>query len=492
VLEDLITKRRQVLERGRRMEGRTDSSGVLKLKTSILQGDSLMTLVRAQVAEIQEHEKKTMEAGAQTIASYDSGSLIIIICFGLITAIMIIYGFITISRGQQEKEEAVIEKLRTMDELKQSEARYRNLNESSNDAIIIMDENIRIISWNKMAYTLFGYTAEEAISKPVTLIIPPKYLPGIERSTKKFLKAGMQKILGTRVEMAGKNKKGKEFPVEVTISHWTVDDKHYFSAGLRDITQQRKNQEKLEAAMEELQRSNEDLEQFAYVASHDLQEPLRKIRAFGDRLTLKFSETEMPGSEYVSRMTEAAERMQVLINDLLSFSRVSKDTGERETVDLNAIFKIVIDDLQVAINETKAVIDVDPMPVLKNANRTQMLQLFQNLISNSLKFRKPDVNPEINIKYSFVNASDLDYEELKPLATGSYHQFTVADNGIGFDMKYLDKIFTIFQRLHGRHEYKGTGIGLAVCRKICKNHDGYITARSTNSGSEFIVLIPAH
>lgn len=231
----------------------------------------------------------------------------------------------------------------------------------------------------------------------------------------------------------------------------------------------------------ELQRSNRELEDFAYVASHDLQEPLRKIQAFGNLLEEEYASKLQDGQVYVNRMQHAAGRMRVLIDDLLAFSRITTKAQPMGKVDLNEIVKDTLSDMEVRVAEVKAKIEIEKLPVVM-ADKTQMRQLFQNLISNALKFNKPGVKPIIKIH------STNKLHESKDKHMGIIY---VEDNGIGFDEKYLDRIFTVFQRLHGKDKYEGTGVGLAVVRKIVERHDGMIIAKSKpGAGSTFIITLP--
>lgn len=258
-----------------------------------------------------------------------------------------------------------------------------------------------------------------------------------------------------------------------------------------DLTEQKVYESQLQQFTAELQRSNQDLEQFAYVASHDLQEPLRKIRAFGDRLTAKYqSKLEEQGSDYVARMQSAAARMQVLIEELLSFSRVSRPGIFSENLDVNEIVSEIRDDLETQIRNEKATLVTGKLPSIRG-ERSQIKRLLQNLISNGVKFHKNGTGAHVEVTGSVVRGGDVQNEFNVQLPRLKYARIEVKDDGIGFDEKYLEKIFTIFQRLHGRTEYEGTGIGLAICRKIVANHGGFITARSEeNKGSIFIVILP--
>ncbi|MFZ6051647.1 PAS domain-containing protein [Halocola ammonii] len=266
-----------------------------------------------------------------------------------------------------------------------------------------------------------------------------------------------------------------------------------FVGTVRDNTNEVFSAKRISAAMEDLERSNEELEQFAYVASHDLQEPLRKIRAFGDRLLSKYDKDDtLPGKEYVDRMQNAAERMQILIDDLLTFSRVSRGQQREEKIDLQKIFEEVSDDLSVTLSAKNGkLIQENKLPPFIGS-RTQMRQLFQNLLGNAIKFAKQETPPEVKVSYRKVDASEVfSHDNQFSADSEKYHEIVIKDNGIGFEQEYVDKIFTIFQRLHGKSEFKGTGIGLAVCKKIVENHSGVLTARSKpEEGAEFYIFLP--
>jgi len=258
-----------------------------------------------------------------------------------------------------------------------------------------------------------------------------------------------------------------------------------------DITDLKAYENQLRQYTSELQRSNEDLEQFAYIASHDLQEPLRKIRAFGDRLATKFhSELGVTGQDYLERMQSAAARMQLLIQDILAFSKLSRNIEAYENVNVRRVIDEVVDDLGAQVRREKGTIRIGDLPNVKG-NWAQIKRLFQNLVSNGLKFHKAGEPPVVEINGRVLKGIQVWEEFGKSAAAGDYVTISVKDNGIGFDEKYKEKIFNIFQRLHGRTEYEGTGIGLSICRKIVVNHNGHIFTKSQeNVGSEFIVILP--
>ncbi|GGM97007.1 hypothetical protein GCM10010967_33530 [Dyadobacter beijingensis] len=246
----------------------------------------------------------------------------------------------------------------------------------------------------------------------------------------------------------------------------------------------------LEYANGLLKRSNENLQNFAYVASHDLQEPLRKIQQFGNLLAMRQSTLSEQEMGFIGRMQSAASRMALLIKDLLDFSRVSTQREEAKLVPLNRVVDQVLETLEFAIADSDAQIRVEPLADVKG-DASQLGQLFQNLLSNALKFHRPDLPPVVHITGSRVPASQLPASVTPLRPTPEYYRIDVTDNGIGFDERYLDRIFQVFQRLHGKSQYSGTGIGLAICERVVANHGGAITANSTpGTGSTFSIFLP--
>ncbi len=258
-----------------------------------------------------------------------------------------------------------------------------------------------------------------------------------------------------------------------------------------DITQRKADEEKLQRFAAQLERSNLELQNFASVASHDLQEPLRKIQAFGDRLAAKCGDQlGEQGRGYLERMQNASGRMQTLIHDLLQLSRVTSRAQPFQPCDLGKIVGEVIGDLEVRIEQSGGKVEVGALPTI-DADPLQMRQLFQNLISNALKFHKPDAPPVVRIVSELVWATDHSLPGAKPREPLA--EIVVSDNGIGFDPKFAEQVFVVFQRLHTKQEYEGTGIGLAVCRKITDRHGGRIVARSEEGrGATFIITLPLH
>lgn len=274
-------------------------------------------------------------------------------------------------------------------------------------------------------------------------------------------------------------------------SSTTIKDGRKVSIGVvQDITKQVKLDRKLKDKNTDLQKSNAELESFNRVASHDLQEPMRKIQMFISRISESEAENlSHKGTLYFEKVASAASRMQNLIKHLLSYSRLNKTKKDFTQVQVKDIIAEVLEDLEESIEQSDMKIVVDDLPTIK-AIPFQMEQLFSNLLSNAIKYRKTDVQPEIRIESKKIASKKITANFDKKKKT--YHRISVSDNGIGFDASYADKIFDLFERLHGRDEYSGTGIGLAICKKIAENHGGYITAESTISkGAKFIVYLPA-
>jgi light-regulated signal transduction histidine kinase (bacteriophytochrome) len=255
------------------------------------------------------------------------------------------------------------------------------------------------------------------------------------------------------------------------------------------VLEKEKFQKILENKVRELDRSNKELEEFAYIASHDLQEPLRKITSFSERLKEKLPSNLEPDVQlYLNRMLAATENMRTLIDNLLEFSRTSRNREPFAKVDLNNTLADVKADLELKIEESSAQIEANKLPVI-DAIPMQMRQLFTNLFTNAIKFKKADQPPRIRITCRVLSNEEVDARHLRPNLR--YYLISVSDEGIGFDQEYAEKIFQIFQRLHGKAEYPGSGIGLAICKKIADNHMGTIYSESVQGkGATFNIILP--
>ncbi|HEY0455322.1 MAG TPA: ATP-binding protein [Verrucomicrobiae bacterium] len=368
-------------------------------------------------------------------------------------------------------------------ELQKLQRRYEHILNSAGEGIYGLDMQGKTTFVNPAAAKITGRKVEEMIGKLETEIfyhLPPgSPMPAESKPNGEH-----------QNEQIFHRKDGNSFPVEYVRTPILEKDKPVGAVVIfKDITERKRTEDALARKAAELARSNSELEQFAYVASHDLQEPLRKIQAFGDRLKTKCDAVQLQdGRDYLERMQSAAARMQTLINDLLTFSRVISTTQPFVPVDLGQVTREVLTDLEVRIEQTKAKIEVGELATI-DADPLQMRQLLQNLIGNALKFQTPDAQPVVKISAQTVK---------KPFGTGGETEpsdevceLQIQDNGIGFDEKYSDKIFAVFQRLHGRTEYEGTGVGLAVCRRITDRHGGSIHAQSKpGEGATFVVTLP--
>jgi PAS domain S-box-containing protein len=345
--------------------------------------------------------------------------------------------------------------------------------EQSPASVVITDLNGVIQYVNPKFTEVSGYTYYEAIGKNPRILRSGK--------TPEYMYANLWKMISTgnewKGELLNKKKNGELFWEYISISPIKNESgtiTHYVAVK-EDITEQKQTARNLEEALIEVKRSNKDLEQFAYTASHDLQEPIRMIKSYAQLLEMQNKEDlSNDGQEFINYIAEGASRMQQLIDDLLKYSRVSTTGKSFEEVDCNAVLKDVLEDLKFLILEENAVLEIGNMPVVKG-DRTQLRQLFQNLIQNAIKFRC-EKNPEIKIR-----------SEIKD----KYWLFSLKDNGIGIDPKFHERIFTIFQRLHSREKYQGTGVGLAICKKIIERHGGQIFVESElNKGAVFYFTIP--
>ena len=324
------------------------------------------------------------------------------------------------------------------------------------------DEQVRFIN-----YTIPGLTASDVVGKSYYQFTPPEDV--------EMVRGYVRRVLATGEPFSYEHRPSRPVGPEwyrVQMGPIRAGDQVIgFTVCLMDITDLKKTQLRLE-------QSNQELENFASVASHDLQEPLRKIQTFSERLKATYAEVLGPeGRDHLERLNSAAARMRKLIDDLLSYSRIASKAQTFLLVDLTDTARGVLGDLEMAIEQSGATVTLGPLPAIE-ASPMQMRQLFQNLLSNALKFRRDGVAPVISLQATVDEESRL-------------CELRVEDNGIGFEEKYLDRIFNVFQRLHGRGKYEGTGIGLAICRKISERHGGRLWARSTpGQGSTFIVTLP--
>lgn len=374
--------------------------------------------------------------------------------------------------------------------------------ESSTDAMLSCTPDGTILAWNRGAERLYGHSRLEVAGKTISIIVPPDlmdHMKGLLQGIKNG--ESFQNIEAERLK-----KDGTRFPVELTLSPTRAADGSVvgYSAIARDITVRKQAEVALANIAHRLEQSNQELERFAFAASHDLQEPLRKIQAFASRLRDKYAQQlSTDALDSLDYILDAASRLEAMIKGVLALSRVASRGQPFERVNLGEMAHEVLADLELRIEKTGAHVEIGDLPTI-DADPQQVRQLLQNLIGNALKFHKGDVAPIVTVTSEafeleksgyYRTTSRLTTSNLMPLnEPGRVPMFrvTVQDNGIGFDEKFLDRIFMPFQRLHTASEYEGTGMGLAICRKIVERHDGTMTATSTpGSGATFVITLPS-
>jgi len=382
-----------------------------------------------------------------------------------------------ISLSSIESEDGVLATaaIRDITDRKRAELRFQQLLESAPDAIIGVGRDGRMVLVNSQAVALFGYARDELIGEHVERLVPERYRGGHEAHRSGYFGDPRTRPMGADLELFGLRRDGTEFPAEISLSSIESEDGVLATAAIRDITDRKEAERELARHAAELQRSNVELQQFAYVASHDLQEPLRMITVYTDRLTTQLaSSMDDRSREWAGYVVEGAARMQSLIEGVLEFSRVRPDRTEFASTDCEVVLRRARANLHGAIEESSATIVSEPLPTVL-ADPVQMLQLFQNLISNAIKFRG-DRRPHVRITC---------------VDEGGRWRFGISDNGIGIEGGDSERVFGLFARLHSKDDYPGAGIGLALCKKIVEAHGGRIWLSSTpGEGSTFSFTLP--
>lgn len=359
--------------------------------------------------------------------------------------------------------------------LRRSQQALQALADTANDAIVAAGGDGRIRYVNAAAERCFGHAAADLVGEDLVVLMPERYREAHRQGLARFVAGGEPQVIGRSVELAGLRRDGSEFPLEISIGHWRADDGDNFTAIVRDITQRREAEHQLETQRRELARSNTDLEQFAYVASHDLQEPLRMVASYVQLLARRYKgKLDQDADDFIGFAVDGALRMQQLIDDLLAYSRVTSRAEAEREIEAGECLAAALRNLSARVAETGAQIQSGPLPVVR-MDPLQLCQLLQNLVGNALKFCG-EQRPQVHI--------DAERE-------GDFWHFRVRDNGIGLDPQYAERIFVIFQRLHGRQQYSGTGIGLAICKKIVERCGGRIWVESRpGQGATFHFTLP--
>lgn len=377
----------------------------------------------------------------------------------------------------------------------ESSERLRAVIETAVDGVILIDTAGVVLTFNKACEALFGYRADEVIGSNVRMLMPEPYHREHDGYLRGYLDTGDRKIIGIGREVAARRKDGTVFPIELSVGEARQGDDRTFVGIIRDITARKqaetamilyaREQERLNRALkrqsQDLERSNDELRLFASAASHDLKEPLRKIRTFGDfLLTENAEQLGEDGRRYVDIMVDGAARMSRMIDGILAYSRAGLQDLQVSQVDLGGLWGVVCDDLEIQIGEAGASVEIGDMPTV-DGDPIRLQQVLQNLLSNALKYRSPARPLKVT--------AGAELRDHGP--GGEVCVLTVSDNGVGFDPQYASAIFEPFKRLQGRRQTEGIGLGLALCHRIVRLHNGSIEAEgSPGSGATFRVVLP--
>jgi PAS domain S-box-containing protein len=343
------------------------------------------------------------------------------------------------------------------------------------DAVVITDVGGRIVMTNSQATHIFGYSADELVGNEVEILIPNRLMELHRGHRKGYANSPHKRAMGAGLDLVALKKDQTEIDVEISLSFVTLDGEPYILAAIRDISEKKATSNRLKQALIELESKNKELEQFAFIASHDLQEPLRTVSSFVGLLKEEYyDKLSQEANQYIDFTLDSTERMRNLINGLLDYSRLGKD-HVRVRTDMNGILSTVLRDTASSLTSCDAVITSDRLPTVL-ANPLTIKELLQNLIVNAVKFRTPGTSPNIH---------------LSSVKRKQEWIISVRDDGIGIDPKFKDKIFNIFQRLNNRSDYAGYGIGLAHCKKIAELHGGRIWVEANHGrGSTFFFTLP--
>ena len=374
-----------------------------------------------------------------------------------------------------DRKQAADELAKSHAEVRAQEAQLRSFLEAASQAIVAVSKDGQIVLVNRRTEEVFGYRREELLGQPLEVLLPERFRAGHVVQRAGFFAAPRLRPVESGLELAGRRKDGTEFPAEIGLSFVSTDEGGLSLSLITDITERKRMAGELVRVNEELRRSNSELEQFAYIASHDLQEPLRMVTSYLNLLELRYREKlDGDAREFIRYAIDGAERMKGLIRDVLRFSRAGTRAIELQEVGVEQVVRRALENLQASIDERNAQIRIAPLPrVFADAN--MLTHVFQNLIGNAIKFTR-EGQPQIEIE-----AEKRDREWI----------FSIRDHGIGIDPRHSGRLFTIFERLNPSEEYTGTGVGLAICKKIIERHSGRMWVESRlGEGAIFYFSLP--
>jgi PAS domain S-box-containing protein len=365
---------------------------------------------------------------------------------------------------------------RDISERKETEAKYRGLLEAAPDAMVVVNQGGEIVLLNLQTEKQFGYHRDELVGQKVKNIIPEGFAERLIADGTRSAAEALAQQIGTGIELYGRRKDGSDFPIEIMLSPLESAEGILVTAAIRDIGVRKAAEKHLAEMVRELKRSNDELGQFAYVASHDLQEPLRMVASYTQLLAKRYKgRLDSDADEFIAYAVDGSNRMQGLIQDLLAYSRAGAAGKALHEISSENALKEALTNLRATIQESGAVVTHDTLPAI-TTDDTQLAQLFQNLVGNAIKYRSAEI-PRVHVSATKNG--------------GNEWVFSVRDNGLGIDPQYFERIFILFQRLHGRKDFKGTGIGLAICKKILERLGGRIWVESQpKKGSTFYFALP--
>jgi PAS domain S-box-containing protein len=428
------------------------------------QGQRIMEEFHGVVHELQKEELRLLalrNADAKRRLSQTKTILVIGSILGLLIASTAAWSVQRDSSRREFAEGALLD----------SEEKFRGLLEAAPDAMVVVSESGEIVLVNVEAERQFGYRRDELVGQSVKNIIPVGFAERLIADSTRTAAEALAQQIGMGIELSGRRKNGSEFPIEIMLSPLENAEGILVTAAIRDITARKRAEEHLVKTAEELKRSNVELQQFGYVASHDLQEPLRMVASYTQLLAKRYKgRLDSDADEFIAFAVDGCNRMQGLIQDLLAYSRSGTNGKTLGEISGEDALKEALGNLRATIGESGAIVTYDSLPHI-TTDDTQLVQVFQNLVGNAIKYRSAAV-PQVHVS----------------AAKNGGHEwiFSVRDNGLGIDPQYFERIFIIFQRLHGRQEFKGTGIGLAICKKIVERLGGRIWVESQlEQGSTF-------
>ena len=434
-------------------------------------GKRVMDELRGTVREMQREELRLL-ALRDADAKRRLGQTKTVLIFGTVFALLMAAA----AGWSVQRDKSGREVARALRDSKDSAAKYRGLLEAAPDAMLVVNQAGEVVLLNVRAEKQFGYRRDELVGQQVKNVIPEGFVERLLAVGTGSTTEALAQQIGTGIELSGRCKDGSEFPVEIMMSPLESAEGILVTAAIRDITERKKSEEHLLKTVGELKRSNDELQQFAYVSSHDLQEPLRMVSSYTQLLAKRYKgRLDSDADEFITFAVDGCNRMQGLIQDLLAYSRAGTNGKALCKVSGEDVLQKALTDLRMTIKQSGAVVTHDTLPAVR-ADETQLTQVFQNLIGNAIKYRSAEV-PRVHVSATRNG--------------GNEWTFSVRDNGLGIDPQYFERIFILFQRLHGRDEFEGTGIGLAICKKILERLGGRIWVESQpEKGSTFYFALP--